>query len=285
MSFPKTRHTLIQRIVTTGEEEDWRQFLSDYWRPVCRFAAIWGKLGVDDAEDVAATTFLAVISGNLLERWAANRTAKLRTLLCTVIRNTLSNRARVSVGRGRLLRDNRDVLRNLRSVQLGDNCENSPEQLDAFYAAWVEELLQDTADALLLEYLKDGQGDCFRVLHGRTCENMTMVQIAKSLGLKVSTAESYYKRARNRLRELLERQISEHVRRYVPPDESEGEVRFEWERLGRFLKDRGGIERALQQSYEQFDSQTVRQREASSLTTVLTRINVPKIIGESEAPA
>ena len=38
MAFPDTRQTLIQRLATTSGEDDWRQFLNDYWGPVCRFA-------------------------------------------------------------------------------------------------------------------------------------------------------------------------------------------------------------------------------------------------------
>ena len=53
MVFPQTRVTLIQRLASGGSEEDWGQFLSDYWGPVCRFSLRWGVGTVDDAEDVA----------------------------------------------------------------------------------------------------------------------------------------------------------------------------------------------------------------------------------------
>jgi DNA-directed RNA polymerase specialized sigma24 family protein len=95
MAFPETRLTLIQRIASTGDDADWRQFLGDYWGPVCRFAAQRGSLGLADAEDVASLTFEALIANQLLPRWVINRSAKLRTLLCTVTRNVMSNRARV----------------------------------------------------------------------------------------------------------------------------------------------------------------------------------------------
>ncbi|HWC88220.1 MAG TPA: hypothetical protein VG433_01135, partial [Pirellulales bacterium] len=61
MGFPETRHSLVQRIVASGGETDWRQFLNDYWGPVCRFAARFGGLGPADAEDVAAETFEALL--------------------------------------------------------------------------------------------------------------------------------------------------------------------------------------------------------------------------------
>ena len=52
MAFPETRQTLIQRLATTSSQDDWRQFLNDYWGPVCRFAALRASLSPADAEDV-----------------------------------------------------------------------------------------------------------------------------------------------------------------------------------------------------------------------------------------
>jgi hypothetical protein len=56
--------------------------------PVAR----WGRLQWDDAEDVSSATFQVILSVWLLERWLKQPTARLRTLLCSVVRNVLSNR-------------------------------------------------------------------------------------------------------------------------------------------------------------------------------------------------
>src|SRR5262245_13944236 len=119
MSFPETRHTLLQRLAESGEESDWRQFLADYWGPLCRFAACRGNLSAADAEDVASQTFMALLSNQLISRWTTHKSAKLRTLLCSVVRNVLSNRARVQAGRAKLVgvqvrgNDEVDILANL----------------------------------------------------------------------------------------------------------------------------------------------------------------------------
>src|SRR5262245_52690098 len=105
MAFPDTSKSLIQRLGAAGGEADWRQFLNDYWGPVCRFAAGRASLTAADAEDVASLTFEAVVTNQLLARWVLNHSAKLRTLLCSVVRNILSNRARVHAGRERILRE------------------------------------------------------------------------------------------------------------------------------------------------------------------------------------
>ena len=66
MTFPETRQTLIQRLATTSGEDDWRQFLNDYWGPVCRFAAVRASLSATDAEDIASLTFEAILTNRLL---------------------------------------------------------------------------------------------------------------------------------------------------------------------------------------------------------------------------
>jgi hypothetical protein len=98
MSFPQTRHTLIQRIADAGDGRDWGEFLADYWGPVCRFARRAGALTQDDAEDAAAQTFEVLVRNRLLAHWVLKRSAKLRTLLCAVVRNVLSNRGRGGAG-------------------------------------------------------------------------------------------------------------------------------------------------------------------------------------------
>ena len=94
MAFSQTRQTLIHRIAAEGSQRDWHQFMGDYWLPVCRFAQRRANLTIDDAEDVASATFEAVLRNRLIERWTTNRASKLRTLLCTVVRQILANRAR-----------------------------------------------------------------------------------------------------------------------------------------------------------------------------------------------
>ena len=82
MSFPQTRLTLVQRLVTDGHEEDWRQFLTDYWGPICRFALRWGAGTMHDAEEVASQTFEVIWRNRLLERWVSNRSARSSVTSC-----------------------------------------------------------------------------------------------------------------------------------------------------------------------------------------------------------
>ena len=92
MSFPSTRLTLIHRLAEGGSEDDWARFLKDYWGPLCRFCLRHGARDLDEAEDVASQTFEVVWTNRLLDRWRSNRSAKLRALLCGVVRHLLANR-------------------------------------------------------------------------------------------------------------------------------------------------------------------------------------------------
>ncbi|MGH7192963.1 MAG: RNA polymerase sigma factor, partial [Candidatus Saccharimonadales bacterium] len=179
MSFPQTRLTLIQRLAAGGSEDDWRTFVRDYWGPVCRFALRWGAANAADAEDVAVETFEVLWHNRLLVRWVSNRSAKLRTLLCGVVRNNLANRGRVQAGRDRIFRDLAKQL---------DRWQHAPdEQSDAFYAAWVEDVVERAVRSLAAEYGRQGKGDYLRVLYGRICDELTIAACADALWLKPAT--------------------------------------------------------------------------------------------------
>ena len=266
MSFPQTRHTLIQRIAAAGDGRDWGEFLNDYWGPVCRFARRAGSLTADDAEDAAAQTFEVLVRNRLLAHWVLRRSAKLRTLLCAVVRNVLSNRGRVEAGRARLLRDHGGRLDDRGALPLVTSLDAPADQVDAFHAAWVEELLQQAVDGLLSDYHREGKGDHFRVLYGRLCDGMTMAEIAAALGVAVSQAENAFKHARKGLAQRLEELVRDHVRRYCPADDMEGEFAAEWGQLGAYLKEHGGLEEAVRRAHEGHDATPRKKQKTAALT-------------------
>ncbi len=241
MSFPQTRHTLIERIALGGDEGDWARFLADYWAPVCRFARRSGAPTWEDAEDAASQTFAALLKNQLLARWSVARSAKLRTLLCAVVRNTLANHARVETRRAELLREEGPVF-------LPPSAEAAVEQEDAFYAAWVEDLVCRAIDRLMKKLHEQGRGDHFRVLHGRICEEMTFPEIAAALHLTTTQAESAYRQARQHLAEDLKDLLRFHVSRYCPPDDVAEEFAAEWTRLGEHLLKHDRLEAEVRRS-------------------------------------
>jgi RNA polymerase sigma factor (sigma-70 family) len=273
MAFPDTRHSLIRRLVDRGEHEDWRQFLTDYWGPLCRFCAARGNLSFADAEDIAAQTFTAILSGQLLHRWSANPAAKWRTLVCNVARNILANRARVEAGRARLVGTQLPAVSDETFADLDEPQDN----VDSFYRSWALDLLEQVIEALLTELHRTGKGDYFRVLHGRICEQMTLPEVAKSLDISVSTAENYFKAARKRLAAILEITVREYVARYTPPSDAVAEFTAEWAQLGQFLAQNGGLESAVRAAYDGQSNFNASQRKSASIELVLSKTRPPTV--------
>lgn len=269
MSFPQTSKTLIFRVVNKGDEQDWHRFLSDYWLSVCRFAQQRANLGTQDAEDIAAETFEAVLRNQLLKRWMADRSSKLRTLLCVVVRHILGNRARVQKGRQRLLVENAPELLGRADLPTIKAMDESVEYIDEFYAAWIEGILIHAVESLMSEYHCTGKGDYFRVLHGRICEQMTNPQIADALQIKKTDAENYYKAAHKRLATKLKELVYEHVRQYCYPKQLDSEFDSEWIKIGQYLKEHGGLEQVIAKVYTNTASAQVAQRQTHAVTTTL----------------
>jgi len=262
MSFPQTRLTLIQRLASGGNDEDWRRFLEDYWGPVCRFALRWGARNLDDAEDVASHTFAVIWENQLLNRWVSNRSAKLRSLLCAVVRNVLSNWNRVRANRQRLAPE------LVRKVE--QSSRERDEQSDAFYTAWVEDLLQQAVESLAAEYYAKGKGDYVRVLYGRLCQRLTIAKVAEALEITPASVDHYFRNARTRLSEKLEECVRRHVRHYCPEEEAEGEFALEWQQLGQYLGDHGGLDEAVQRAYDLLDPVQAAKHRGAGLTKAIS---------------
>ncbi len=253
MSFPETRHSLICRLASDAAASDWQDFLADYWGPICRFAQARASISSQDAEDITAQVFQTLWQSDLLARWNGNQAARLRTLICSVANNVLANDSRVRSGRKRLLRENAQALINTPGIPLISSDAESREESDTFYAAWVHDLLQQAVDALLTEYQAQNRTDCFRTLYGRLCEGMTLPEVADALGEELSTIERYNRNARERLREKLQTITRTHAERYTAPEHVESEFTTEWQRLGDYLQEHGGLENAVRLAYERID--------------------------------
>lgn len=249
MTFPQTRLTLIRKIAATGSERDWQEFLADYWGPVCRFASRFAGLSWADAEDIAGKTFEVLLTQRLLVKWQDKPEAKLRTLLCDVVRKVLANRERVAAGRKRLLREYVEQAPADGPLAVHSSADPTQQPIDVFYVAWVEETLLRCAEELQLELFQEGKGDYFRILYGRLCEDMSIPEIARALGLSLTTVENHYRAVKKRLAQKLEADVLSYTRRYSEHAESAAEFREEWRQLAEFLQAHGGLEQAIRQSY------------------------------------
>lgn len=238
--------------------------MKDYWGPICRFALRWGASNLDEAEEVASHVFVVLWENRLLTRWVANRASKLRSLLCAVVRNTLSNWNRVRAGRQRM---SADVVSKFEEYS-----RTRDEQSDAFYTAWVEDLIQQAVESLATEYYSSGRGDYVRVLYGRICERLTIAEVADALEIKPSAVDYYFRSARERLSEKLQMAVRRQIEHYCSAEEAEEEFTLEWDLLGQYLAKHGGLELAMCRTYETLDPVRSGQRRRTGLTKAMTQL-------------
>ena len=234
MLFPETRLTFIRRLARDGSEADWRQFIGEYWRPVRRFAISRGRLQAADADDVASATFEVLIRKRLLLQWTEERSARLRTLLCGIVRRQLANR----------FRKHQDQQLPMMGSGTDDPFVDLPDdERNVFEEFCFEEILLRSVDRMRNQCLKTGKINRFRVLFGRVCEGMTHSQIAACLNQPLSTVESWYKQARDQLAEVLRIQIRAIVSQHARPEHLASEFDEEWQRLAEFLQKMVGLNR------------------------------------------
>ena len=264
MSFPETRLTLIQRLATLGRAEDWGVFLREYWGPVCRFALRSGAGQLSDAEDVASQTFEVLWESQLLVRWAAQRTARLRSLLGSVTRKILANRQRVRAGRQRLI----DEIAALRPM--ADAVDD--DQAGLFYAAWVEDLMRQGVETVATAYYREGKGDYVRVLYGRLCRQMSIADLAQTLEIKPSAVDNYFRHARQRLADQLQVLLRRQISRTTPSDEADADFQIEWQQLGAYLEEHGGLENAVRLAYELMDPSATERNQHAGLKAATERL-------------
>jgi len=266
MSFPQTPHTLIERLASGGTDQDWGEFVQDYWMPICRFAMRRANANLDDAEDVASQTFEVLLRNQLLPRWISGQNAKLRTLLCGIVCKVQSNHWRVQSRRQQFLNQWKA------EIHAGRVPAQSSEDADVFYAAWAEGLLQRTISDLADSYHREGKGDYFRVLYGRLCEQLSIAEVAEALEIKRTDVDNYYRHVRSRLSQALKRSLRKQVQRYTAEEEISQEFAAEWDRLGKYLSDCGGLEQVVQAVYESRDPVDFEARQAAKLKDSLVRL-------------
>jgi hypothetical protein len=174
----------------------------------------------------------------------------------------MSNRARVSTGRKNIM----EALAQRAAADLPPSLwsdEALTEHVDAFYAAWASEQLQQCIDRLMLDFHKEGKGDYFRVLHGKLCEGLTTKEVAELLSIKPTDVENFFKAAKKRLRATLEIQIQRHVEKYSPPDSVDDEFLHEWNELSAYLTRDGGLADAVRRCFQENIAGSTPARESA----------------------
>ncbi|MBI1374406.1 MAG: hypothetical protein GC159_16940 [Phycisphaera sp.] len=245
MSFPETHSSLIRRLVSDGGEREWADFLEIYWQPLCAFARRRAGLGWEDAEDVAAITIEVLLRNQLLERWTTDRSAKLRTLLCAVVRRVLANQARVQHNRRELLEQLSHELvsrKDLPTLKAGDATQ---EDMDVLFAAWAEQLLRVAVRQVVSQLRVEGKDSQVAVLKARVCDQLSIKDTAAATGVSTTDVTNYYHRVQKRLHDALQEVLYNHIRPNTPTRYVDAELLREWEALAEHLESHGGLDDAI----------------------------------------
>jgi RNA polymerase sigma factor (sigma-70 family) len=234
--------TLIHRIAAGGDSSAWQQFLGDYWRPICLFAMQIGAMRWEDAEDIASDAITVLRRKELLEQWLQNQQARFKTLVCTVVRNLVSNWQRSDQARTRRMKDYAADW----EAAIGQNASGT--DVDAFFRIWADEFLFTIVEEAMWQYHREGIGDHFRILHARICDEMPFNEISELLGIKLTDAENHFKHAKQRLKQLLLAGVQRNVERYAVGLDLADEVKLEMDELSIYFESSGGLEEAIRRA-------------------------------------
>jgi hypothetical protein len=156
--------------------------------------------------------------------------------------------------------------------RVSELAQGQDERVDAFYAAWVEDLIQRAVESLVAEYYRAGKGDYVRVIYSRLCEGMSVADVAESLQVKPTDVVNYFRHARQQLSRTLEELVRDQVGRYCPATEAEEEFALEWRQLGEHLSESGGLEAAVRRAYHLLDPVQAKKRRETGLSQAVTRL-------------
>jgi hypothetical protein len=188
--------------------------------------------------------------------------------------HAVANQNRVNQGRKALLQENVARLKEINSIHLNEAIDH-PEELDAFFESWVDEVVQVAVDELFQECQRTGRGDVFRVLYGRVCEQMPMQDIAKCLRISPDTAHNHFKLSRKLLDGFLRQAVQRRVIKYAVPQNAKAEFEAEWQALSESLIRRGGLDASLERSINSEEAQELKRREHRSVTTIIAQLQQP----------
>lgn len=228
--FPQTTWGLVSKIRKAQDERQvaLETLCKRYWRPIyCYVRRAWRKSN-EDAKDVTQAFFLWLMDGEVLSRYATERSS-FRFYLKGVLRNYMRNSEQAL---GRLKRGGdvkllplADEFRDLADA-IPDSSAESPEE--AFDRAWVDELIERATKRTQEELHKGGHELRYKVFEayelGPPGSQPTYSGVAEQLGIKVSDVRNHLFAVRERLRTEIRSELRETV-------SSAEQLESEWRRL------------------------------------------------------
>ena len=193
------------------------EFVGRYRDPVLRFIRNAG-FAEPDAEELAQDVFARLLAEDVLAK-AESEKGRFRSFLLGVTRNVIREERR---RRGAEKRGGERVPASLDRETVAEPAAPEPPD-EVFDRDWLGNLLGSALEALEREHPLH-----HRALEAHVREGKDQKQIAADLGKTVQDVKNYIHRARQKLTELLQREISRYA---STAEEYEEEIRY----LSRFL--------------------------------------------------
>jgi RNA polymerase sigma-70 factor (ECF subfamily) len=217
VQFQSTLWTRMQ-LVRKNDSGAVREFVDRYRAPVLHFLRNAG-FAEADAEDLSQEVFTRLLAEDVLAK-AEREKGRFRSFLLAVTRNVIREERR---RRGAVKRGGGGAPVSLDQEEIAEPSAPEPEG-EEFDRAWIGNLLSAALAALEKE-----QPLYHRALRAHLQENKDYKDIAAELGKSLQDVKNYIHRARQKLTELLQREVSRYA---SSPEEYEDEVRS----LSRYLK-------------------------------------------------
>jgi DNA-directed RNA polymerase specialized sigma24 family protein len=211
MSFPPTRHSVIERLkdgAETARRDAFGDLVAGYWKPVYKYLRLTWRLSDEDAQDLTQAFFSDAYQKAWLERYEPGK-ARFRTFvrLCAdrFVMNWKQSATRVKRGGGVEL-----VALDFGSAEremLGQHASVPPDAEDFFRREFVRALFDGAIQRVRREYEASG-----RTLHLQLFDrydiapddDVSYAQLAREFGLTATQVTNYLAQIRRSFRSALE---------------------------------------------------------------------------------
>ena len=127
-------------------------------------------------------------------------------------------------------------------------------------------------ESIAAQYYREAKGDYVRVLYGRLCQRLSIAELAGALEIQPSAVDNYFRHARQRLADALQALLRQQIDSYAAAEEAEQEFQVEWQQVGAYLSDHGGLEEAVRRTYELMDPVSTQRNQRAGLRAAAERI-------------
>jgi DNA-directed RNA polymerase specialized sigma24 family protein len=207
MSFPPTRHSVIERLkdgAETARRDAFGDLVAGYWKPVYKYLRLTWRLSDEDAQDLTQAFFSDAYQKAWLERYEPGK-ARFRTFvrLCAdrFVMNWKQSATRVKRGGGVEL-----VALDFGSAEremLGQHASVPPDAEDFFRREFVRALFDGAIQRVRREYEASG-----RTLHLQLFDrydiapddDVSYAQLAREFGLTATQVTNYLAQIRRSFR-------------------------------------------------------------------------------------